>query len=434
LGGNEPTRRGFLAGGAALPLAAATAATAATEGSGTATVANDLDRYLGFGNKRSGGDGDTACGHWLAGELERAGFAVDKPAISVPWFEPAGCAIAAGEAHAALSPQPIVVPTPAGGVTGPLVRVDGAGRADAPLKGAIALVDLPYGRWSSALAKPIRTPVDAAFAAGAEAAIVITNGPTGKVIALNADGRDPMFMGPVGLLAPADAAPFLAAAMARTPATVTLTGECGRRAAFNVIGRIDRGKGRWIVVSTPRSGWTLCGGERGGGIAAWLDLARWAPTALPDHNLAFLCNSGHEYENLGAEEALKAVAPKPAETHFWLHLGANFAARDWHEGLFGLAPLPGPDSQRYLVVSPPLLPAARRLFAGLVGFEAPYASDKLSAGELTAIIKAGYPSVAGLFGLHRFHHVDGDDARCVPPAPVAEAIAAFRRLLIEAAC
>src|SRR3546814_18340199 len=73
---------------------------------------------------------------------------------------------------------------------------------------------------------------------------------------------------------------------------------------------------------------------------------------LPDHDLAFLCNSGHEYENLGAEEALKAAAPKPAETHFWLHLGANVAARDWHEGLFGLAPLAGVDSQRYLVVSP----------------------------------------------------------------------------------
>src|SRR3546814_8346119 len=104
------------------------------------------------------------------------------------------------------------------------------------------------------------------------------------------------------------------------------------------------------------------------------------------HDLAFLCNSGYEYENLGAEEALKAAAPKPAETHFWLHLGANVAARDWHEGLFGLAPLAGVDSQRYLVVSPPLLPAARRLFAGLAGLESPYPNARLSAGELTRII------------------------------------------------
>lgn len=427
----EATRRVFLAGSAALPLAAQ-AATAANMDT-LAQVAADLNRYIGFGGKASGGPGDAACGHWLADELGKAGFAVDKPALSVPWFEPARCEIVVGDTRAALWPQPIVVPTGTDGVSGPLVRVDAAGRADAPLAGAIALIDLPYNRWSSALAKPIRAPVEAALAAGAKAAVLITNGPTGKVIALNADGRAPMFAGPVGLLAPADAGPFLAAAMARGEARVTLSGTGGRRPAFNVIGRFDRGKGRWITVSTPRSGWFGCAGERGGGIAAWLDLARRAPAMLPDHDVAFLCNSGHEYENLGAEESLKAVAPKPEETHFWLHLGANLAARDWHEGLFGLAPIAGTDSQRYLAVSPQHLPLARRLFAGFAGLESPYSAAELSAGELATIVAAGYPSVAGVFGLHRFHHVEGDDARCVDPAAIGATIAAFRQLLTEAA-
>ncbi|MBB5706780.1 hypothetical protein [Sphingopyxis panaciterrulae] len=424
-----PTRRSFLAGATTVPLAATTGPAAGTQD----RIAADLSAYIGFGSKRSGGGGDTACGHWLAGELSRAGFAVETPPIDVPWFEAGRCEVTVGGARAALEPQPIVVPTSAGGVTGPLVRVDPHGQADAPLSGAVALVDLPYGRWSSALAKPVRAPIEAAFAGGARAAAVVTNGPTGQVIALNADGRAPMFAGPVGLLAPADAAPFLAAAMRHERVTMTLTGRGGRRPAFNVIGRLDRGKGRWVVVSTPRSGWYGCAGERGGGIAAWLDLARRAPAMLPDHDLAFLCNSGHEYENLGAEEALKAAAPKPAETHFWLHLGANLAARDWHEGLFGLSPLAGTDSQRYLVVSPPLLPTARRLFAGLAGLESPYSSDALSAGELSAIIAAGYASVAGVFGLHRFHHVAGDDARCIDAASVAATTAAFATLLAEAA-
>src|SRR3546814_13968727 len=83
------------------------------------------------------------------------------------------------------------------------------------LKGAIALVDLPYGRWSSMLAKAARGPIEAAFAGGAKAAVAITNGPTGKVIALNADGRMPMFAGPVALLAPEDADAFLARSAAR---------------------------------------------------------------------------------------------------------------------------------------------------------------------------------------------------------------------------
>ena len=77
--------------------------------------------------------------------------------------------------------------------------------------------------------------------------------------------------------------------------------------------------------------------------------------------------------------------------------------------------------------------AARRLFAGLAGLESPYRSDKLAAGELSAIIAAGYSPVAGAFGLHRFHHVEGDDARCIDPANVAATTAAFRKLLAEAA-
>lgn len=426
----DPTRRHFITAATALPVAASAASAGAAM---TDTIASDLAAYIGFGNKRAGGAGDNACGHWLADQLTRAGYAVEKPAISVPHFDAGACDMVVGDTRAALMPQPILTPTAAGGVTGPLVRVDAQGRADAPLAGAIALVDLPYGRWSSALAKPIRAPVETAFAAGARAAVIVTNGPTGKIIALNADGRAPMFAGPVGLLAPADAAPFWEAAMRHAAATVCLTGEGGRRAAFNVIGRLDRGKAKWVVVSTPRSGWTDCAGERGGGIAAWLDLARGIPALLPDHNLAFLCNSGHEYENLGAEEALKAVAPKPDATQFWFHLGANLAARDWHEGLFGLAPLAGTDSQRYLVVSPSLLATARRLFAGFAGLESPYPSDKLSAGELTAIIAAGYTSVAGIFGVHRFHHVEGDDARCVDAGAVAATTAAFRKLLLAAA-
>jgi hypothetical protein len=42
---------------------------------------------------------------------------------------------------------------------------------------------------------------------------------------------------------------------------------------------------------------------------------------------------------------------------------------------------------------------------------------------------AGYPAVAGVFGIHRFHHVAEDDARCLVPARVAAKAEAFRRLI-----
>lgn len=420
------SRRTFLAGGAVLPVAAAMAKLPVDL---QARVAADLGKYIGFGSKQAGGAGDIACGKWLAAELDGLGFKVERQEVATPFFEPARSELLCGDTKAPLWPQPIVVQTAADGITGPLVRIDAAGRAQAPLDGAIALVDLPFARWSSALAKPIREPIAAAFAAGAKAAVVITNGPTGKIIALKADGRAPMFGGPVALLAPENAGPFLAAAMRRAPATMIVRGTGGRRAAFNFVGRIDRGKPRWLVVSTPRSGWHGCAGERGPGIAAWLWLARWASKAVQGHNLAFVCNTAHEYEYLGASEALKTFTPRPAATHFWLHLGANVAARDWHEGIGQWRPLPSVDTQRFLSLSPSLLALAREVFAGHPGLEAPYSSDTLSAGELTEIIAAGYAPAAGVLGIHRYHHVAEDDAQCVSAASVASTAAAFQSLI-----
>lgn len=420
------SRRTFIAGSAALPMAAAMAKLPQDL---QASVAADLDKYIGFGSKQAGGAGDNACGAWLATEIERAGFKVERQEFATPFFEPTRSELVCGDSKASLWPQPVVVQTGPDGVTGPLVRLDQAGRTEASLEGAIALIDLPFGRWSSALAKPIREPITAAFAAGAKAAVAITNGPTGKIIALNADGRAPMFSGPVAVLAPENAGPFLAAAMRRTPATMMVRGNSGRRPAFNFVGRIDRGQPRWLVVSTPRSGWFVCAGERGPGVAAWLWLARWASKAVQGYNLAFVCNTGHEYEYLGAAEALKTFTPKPADTHFWLHLGANVAARDWHEGLGQWRPLPSVDTQRYLSISPSLLPLARETFAGHPGLEAPYSSDTLTAGELTEILAAGYAPAAGVFGIHRYHHVAEDDARCVSAASVASTAAAFQGLI-----
>ena len=71
---------------------------------------------------------------------------------------------------------------------------------------------------------------------------------------------------------------------------------CGRLednvSAYNVMGRIERGP-RWIVVSTPYSGWFTCGGERGAGIAIWRALARWAGGAESKDSFLFVANSGH---------------------------------------------------------------------------------------------------------------------------------------------
>jgi len=422
----DANRRTFLGAGALLPVGAATMTHLPSL---PETIEADLLRYARFGSKRAGGAGDTACGEWLAGELQTAGYAIQRQTFQVPYFEETRAELTSNGVTAPVYPQPIVIPTGPDGVSGPLVRIDAAGRFIGSLEGAVALVDLPHARWSSMLARPVRAPIEAAFAAGAKAVVAITNGPTGKVIALNADGREPMFSGPVALLAPEAAGSFLAGAFERREATLVLDGQGGRRPAFNFVGRLDRGKGRWLAISTPRSGWFGCAAERGPGVAVWLHLARRAAALLPDHDLAFICNTGHEYEYLGAAEAMKEIAPPVEATRFWLHLGANVAAGDWRELPGAATPLPNVDAQRVLAISPELLPLARTVFAGQLGYEAPVSSAVLAAGELEEVIRAGYAPAAGVFGIHRFHHVAEDDERCLHVPATVAAAQGFRRLL-----
>src|SRR3546814_2302409 len=117
---------------------------------------------------------------------------------------------------------------------------------------------------------------------------------------------------------------------------------------------------------------------------------------------------------------MKQIAPPPAATRFWLHIGANVAARDWHDIAGHLTTLPSVDSQRFLSISPELLPLARAIFVDQAGYEAPISSDVMSAGELDAFIKAGFAPAAGVFGIHRLHHVaDGDECCVEVPATIA---------------
>ncbi|MGA0600981.1 hypothetical protein ACO2Q3_09795 [Caulobacter sp. KR2-114] len=422
------SRRALLAlaaagGGAATPIAASPPP--------ADTCVADLQRYVGFGGKASGGPGDEACGAWLEAEAVRAGYAVRRHPIEVPWFEPSTAMLAAGAASAEVIPQGVVTPTGPGGVEGPLVIRQAWTAPAAPCLGAIALLVLPHSRWSTATAPGLRRAVDEAFAGGAAAVVLVTTGPTGEAIALNAPPDRPLFRGPVASLAPRQAAPLLAAAERGAHGHLVIDGRGGRRRAWNLLARLDRGAGRTLAVSTPRSGWFACGGERGPGVAVWLALLRWAPAALTGHDLVFLATSGHEYENMGGEAFLTSpLAPRPAATDLWVHLGANVAGRDWNE-LGPLTPLSSPDPQRILMVSPPLAARARGAFTGQPGLQdVRETAPGASAGELTGILAAGYGAVAGVFGAHRFHHTRADDLRRADPQSTMAAAMGFKSLIL----
>lgn len=383
-----------------------------------------LERYYGFGDKASGGPGDTACGAWIESELKALGYKVERQAFDTPAYE-GEATLSSGKAKASLIPQAWVVPTPVDGITGRLRLSGGNDR--------IAVLVLPHARWSTAKGE-VERRVLAAIKTGSEAVILVTTGPTGEAIALNAPVEKPLFDRPVAVLAPKDAEPFLQAAAQGDTATLRMSGRSFRRPAFNVTATMKpRRNGKWLVLSTPRSGWFGCAGERGSGLAVWLMLAQWAARARLPVNIALVATSGHEYEYAGGERYIASVAPKAKDTALWVHLGANVAARDWHERGPLLGPLPSADPQRFLLAAPKLVPAVTQAFAGLPGLEKPYPSDpKQAAGELGSILAAGYDPAMGIFGTHRFHHTRSDDLRCVSPALIPPVVDAFAKVIGDA--
>ena len=200
------SRRAVLGAGALLAAGPATAAGPNAE----AEARRILERYHAFGDKASGGPGDEASGAWLEGELKALGYAVKRQPFEAPAYE-GEATLSTGGASAAVIPQAIVTPTLAGGITGPLHGGD--------RDGGIALVVLPYARWSTALAIEQRLKT-----VKGDAVVLVTTGPTSEAVALNAPADRKLFDRPVAVLAPKEAAPFVAAAAKGETATLNMSG------------------------------------------------------------------------------------------------------------------------------------------------------------------------------------------------------------------
>ncbi len=420
-----PTRRVLLAGTGL--AACATAPDNPEHHAGL--VQDDLRIYESFGLKHAGGEGDTACGDWLEARLSSLGFAVERQPIEAAAIIEAEPHLRVGSARADVAVHCLGAPGTYQAETRPLC-VWGAPEITVPVpQGAIVVAHLPSQRWSSALHPIIHETVTDAFNTGASALVLVTHGPSSELIRLNRPREAGRQNGPIALMAPRDWTTLQPALTSNAMVTLSLHARAIERPAFNVVARMDRGAARWLVVSTPRSGWGPCVGERGPGVAAFLELARWAPQRFPRFNLAFVCTSSHEFENAGGAAFLEDGAPTPDATALWMHFGAGFAARDWHEAGRRLLPLPSADPQRFLVATAPFVEAARASFRGVAGLEAAYEANQGAAGELQNILAAGYGAVIGMFGAHRFHHTAQDDLRCVDPAHTIEVVTRLERLL-----
>jgi hypothetical protein len=188
------------------------------------------------------------------------------------------------------------------------------------------------------------------------------------------------------------------------------------------------GPGKPLILSTPRSGWFACAGERGSGIAIWLGLARHF-AARRDLNLVLSAASGHEFDGYGGHVFAEHLAPKPDEARGWVHIGANVAAYDFAMVEGKVTRLGRPQPGRRLAVSETLLPAAKAAFAGQPSYERPIDIDVASApGEIAEYQRRGYKPLATLVGSHPLHHTRRDLPDVTGPEllePAARGLAAL---------
>jgi hypothetical protein len=415
-----------LAGVAA--ISSATSIRAAPLASLREQLGNDMETYASFGSKLSGTPGDLAAAKWIGARLSDAGFAVNKVDFPVPMFDAQFAELQVGNKRIAIMPQPIVVSTPANGITArPLLIRDKFDAKSAA--GRIAVIVLPYGRHAAIFSGAVKPLLDAVVPQKPAAIIIVTTGPTGSIIALNTRLK-PMADVPIALMAPGDLPVVAEAAAEGRSMTLFVTGTSRTGTSCNIIARRIAGP-KWLALSTPRSGWGACVGERAPGTAAFLELCRWAAIRYSDHSLFAINAGGHEYDFIGTHTSL-SEGPPPAQTRIWTHLGAGLATRDAFEVLNRNGELlSSADPQRAMMVSHSLMADAARAFKGLAGYEKPIEVVG-GAGELSSIIDRGYTNAFAGLGIHRWCHAEDDTIDKVDAAllePVVEA----HRAVIESA-
>jgi hypothetical protein len=377
----------------------------------------DVKAYAALGEHRTGTAGDRAAAAWIERALKAAGYQVERQGFDYPVFDLEAAEVELVDRR--IAGFPLWTPR-AGAATAPL--------STEPRKGAVAVLGFPFGTGHALEVSGVwRKPVQAAIDAGAVGVVAITENPLGELVAFNCAPNMAPWPIPVVAVAGRDGAAVLAAAKAGAIAKLRIAGAMRAGRADNVVARRP-GPGKPLILSTPRSGWFACAGERGSGIAIWLGLARHF-AARRDLNLVLSAASGHEFDGYGGHVFAEHLAPKPDEARGWVHIGANVAAYDFAMVEGKVTRLGRPQPGRRLAVSETLLPAAKAAFAGQPSYERPIDIDVASApGEIAEYQRRGYKPLATLVGSHPLHHTRRDLPDVTGPEllePAARGLAAL---------
>lgn len=375
----------------------------------------DVQQFEKFGVHRFGTPGQNAALDWMAQRLKAAGFTIEEQRFTLgrQYFLDKATLTASGKTLDVVPQWWLPANAARFTLTAPI-----AGEGDAT--GKFVRLKIPYDQ-GAYLGPKQKAAIQEAMQRHPAAVLLTIDHPSGEIFTYNVAQEDAPWPVPVILVGAKDEAALAVAQVRGEAVSLSVSGRYASNVAGrNVIGRLDRGKARTLVVSTPESSWFTSSCERGPGIAAFLATARMAARSLQDVNLVFVATTGHEVGHGGMEYFIKDKAPKPQDVALWLHYGASLACR-------GPGNAPDNGATRFLAYSESMKPYAEPAFQHVTAHR--LVGDKASVGELRDIVGAGYPHVLGMAGLHPLFHTPIDNARMTSPALLEPVVKAFLQTL-----
>lgn len=385
-----------------------------------------VEKYASLGEHRTGTPADHATSAWLSAELKNAGFSLQQQSFSVSQFFPKQQQLSIGKQAYKVFPHWLPAITKAD-IKAPLAPL-----SSTSLQGKIAYLSPDNaGLWYQL--KPAEL-AQQAHQKGALALLIAVPHPSQEIYASNAE--PPHLDQPIALPTVIIAAKYhrdINKAMQQQKTVRLISkGQISPAEGRNVLARYPEktiANAPWVIISTPSSGWFQCAGERGSGVALWLDMARHlSRQQTTSLNWLFIANSGHELNMIGAEHSLN-ITPKPKQVKLWLHLGASIAARQWHETATGIKPTNKVHAYNRFYSAGSLLTLFQYSLADIDDLSLlPIEQLNRSTSELGKIAMRGYPA-AGIVGSHRFFHTPGDTPAVTSSELLAPYGEAMQRLI-----
>lgn len=391
-----------------------------------AALYDDVKRYEAFGTHRFGSAGADGAMSWIAAELARAGLEVEAQTFDMDkqYDFQSGVLSIDGSAPIVVAPHWWMPETTA--AFSKTARIVSLGDAT----GAFVRVMLPFDN-QAYLAEAHKKALADAFARKPVAVLLTIDHPSGEIFTYNVDQGQTAWPVPVVLVPGKAKAALDAAEAAERPVTVDIRGAYRRGVpGRNIIGRINRGAARTIVVSTPVTSWFTSTCERGPGIAGFLAMARLARERFAGVNFVFVATAGHEIGHGGMERFIASKAPKPNEVAAWVHLGASIACYQWKQDGNQWV-VTSETTARLLNRSQALNTLVTKAFSGVKALDR--VGEAAAIGELREIHAAGYSHFFGMAGLHPFFHTPADTSATTGPDILEPPMRAFAAALGEIA-